>query len=342
MSKARSILLFLVLFAATANAAPRQVAAPEIFRKWPIAFVRNGNIWTAKADGSGQRLAIKHAGVPCWSPDKKRLAFYRDGNIWVANADGSRQRQLTHFGKRHRFNSQYVTITWNSRTGGITFSRPDWIRTVSQATGVTYDAPSSVIFDLYPVDTGKPRLSVRFDITDCGSGFNFADNDNPAWSKSGKELAFTRNGDIWLAEYVPEEGGGRAGWDITRLAPVAVYDSPTNRCSREIQAVTHLSWSPDGKRLAYCLNRIGGSGTADLHVITLGRHRGPQIVESRDKKLLDEFNLESEYSGFQAKHACFSPDGNWIAFSSGNTIYAISSDGERIVKLISNAWNPAL
>src|SRR5690242_3433713 len=62
-----------------------------------LAFVRDGNIWTAAGDGSGQRLVIRRGEAPCWSPDHRQLAFAREGNIWLANADGSDQRQLTAF-----------------------------------------------------------------------------------------------------------------------------------------------------------------------------------------------------------------------------------------------------
>jgi WD40 repeat protein len=137
-----------------------------------------------------------------------------------------------------------------------------------------------------------------------------------------------------------EEDGGRPGWDITRLAAAAHYDSPTYRASREIKAVTHLSWSPDNRHLAYCLNRLGGSGTGELHVMTLQQKAAPWLSVEQDTKLLDEFTPAPSDCAFQPKQACFSPDGKWIAFSSCDAIFAISIDGRQLVKLISNASQP--
>ncbi len=336
------LLLWLISLSLTAGclaASPAKVPVPPGFASWSIAYVRDGSIWTARADGHAQKLIIRNAGAPCWSGDRSKIAFYRDGNIWVANADGTSQRQLTHYGKSHSYKQSYVTITWNRRTGGLTFSRPDEIR-ASGAGGRGWVQGMSIL-DLHPLSGKKQVLSVRFDVADRGTGFNFADNENPAWSKSGEMLAFTRNGDIWVAQYYPGDGeGGRAGWDVSRLATVAQYDSPTYRGSRENLAATSLSWSPDGTHLAYSLNRIDGSGVAQLHAITVHTNGTPWPDVTADAKLLDDFTESGTSLSWQPEDVCFSPDGKWIAFSSVESIYAISIDGKQVVKLISHGTRP--
>lgn len=324
-------LLVPILAVGLRAAAPKQTAVPGAFASWQMAFVRSSAIWTARADGTGQKLVIKDAGAPCWSPDKRKLAFYRQGNIWIANADGRGVRQLTHYGKAHIYSPNEIRISWNARTGGITFSQPVWVSRAILGTTIS---------DLYPVLRGKPALSVRFDVSDTGTGFAFADNENPAWSKSGNVLAFTRSGDIWVSQYAPPERGGRPGWDTTRLAAVAAYDSPTYRASRTNVAATSLSWSPDGTRLAYCRERIGGSGVAQLHVITLRKAEIPTLFVGTDKELLNDFTPSPTVGAYQPEYVSFSPDGEWIAFFSCDSIYAISLDGTRIAKLISNATRP--
>lgn len=334
--------LILVALGSTATAAPRLVEVPRSFGKWMIAFVREHDIWTARGDGTGQRLIIKNGDAPCWSKDKRRLAFYRDGNIWVADAKSRNQRQLTHYGNKHARRAQDVRISWNARTGAITFSSPEHM-SVSTG-GRSCELTGVSIFDLYPIGLGKPRLSARFDVTDGGTSFNYTNNENPAWSKSGTVLAFTRNGDIWTALYSPPDGD-RPGWDVSRLAAVARYDSPTYRCSRWNVGVTALSWSPDGNSLAYVLERLDGSGQNDLHVITLQRNGTPRLAVAKDEVLID---LDTpKHSGgdyWEPKNACFSPGGNWIAFSTfddASTIYAVSADGKSLVRLIRNASRPA-
>lgn len=74
------------LAAATAICAnqPKQASIPATFTNWQIAYVRDGSIWIANADGTGQRLVVKGAGAPCWAPDRRKLAYYQSGNIWIS------------------------------------------------------------------------------------------------------------------------------------------------------------------------------------------------------------------------------------------------------------------
>lgn len=74
--------------------------------KW-IAYVRNGDIWKMRPDGSrrtkvaGGRLSVSWN--PSWSPGSRRIAFEDDratgerptSEIWVVRADGTGLRRLT-------------------------------------------------------------------------------------------------------------------------------------------------------------------------------------------------------------------------------------------------------
>jgi hypothetical protein len=74
----------------------------------PIAFVRQGNLWVMKADGTGARALtdLKDAAVasPAWSPDRRQVAFSASvdpdfqltpRNLFVIGADGTGLRQVT-------------------------------------------------------------------------------------------------------------------------------------------------------------------------------------------------------------------------------------------------------
>ena len=58
-----------------------------------IAFSRDDGVYL-RVGRSVHRIATR-AGAPAWSPDRTRLAFVRLGDIYVMRADGSQQRRLT-------------------------------------------------------------------------------------------------------------------------------------------------------------------------------------------------------------------------------------------------------
>ncbi len=330
-------LFIALLITVPALAQPELTPNSVIPKAWRIAFVAERGIWTANGDGSGRKLVIKGGMSPCWSPDKKRILFARGGNIWVANANGTDQKKLTHYRVSGLLSQDDITISWNRKTGWIAFSRPDTVEVKRGAQKVLHTGQA--VFDL---DPGTRKASTRFSIAENELPFGFTDNDHPAWSWSGHALAFTRNGDIWICRYQPPSHGGRAGWNTSRLASVARYDSPTYQLSREIVGVTRLSWSPDGTRVAYCINRLSGSGTARLHLLSV-KVEEPWPYVLQDLKLIDNSIVmpgNVSHSGYEPRSVCFSQDGKWIAFESGQSVYAVSVDGKRVVKLIANGTQP--
>ena len=58
-----------------------------------LAFAKDDGVYIRT--GRTVRRIAKRAGAPAWSPDRKRLAFVRLGDIYVMRADGSHQRRLT-------------------------------------------------------------------------------------------------------------------------------------------------------------------------------------------------------------------------------------------------------
>ena len=62
-----------------------------------LAFIRNGDVWTASANGSGEtRLTSgRDDSWPRWSPEGNRLAVVRHGDLVLLRANGSLLRVLT-------------------------------------------------------------------------------------------------------------------------------------------------------------------------------------------------------------------------------------------------------
>lgn len=87
---------------------PPPVPAPAAPAPPPIAFIREGNVWVIRPDGTGARAVTRlenaAADDPAWSPDRTRIAFAAGiepeytlyaRNIFVVPAAGGDPRQVT-------------------------------------------------------------------------------------------------------------------------------------------------------------------------------------------------------------------------------------------------------
>jgi len=75
--------------------APSATAAPTGPR---IAFVRHGDLFSVRPDGSGVRQLTRtprREGIPVWGPGHGRIAFtVGDRELWVMHADGSHSHRI--------------------------------------------------------------------------------------------------------------------------------------------------------------------------------------------------------------------------------------------------------
>lgn len=317
----------------------------ETLRPWQLAFVRDNDIWVSNGDGTDQKLVIEDSQSPAWSPDKAQIAFVRDSNIWVAEADGSGQRPVTFQWKKHDPNldrhDDRISISWHPKNGSLTFSHPEAFKPERvDGTGGRVAAPrktatdlivGSSLFDVLPSGAEPSKTTVRYDLCRHRATFSFVDHAHPAWSPSGKKLAFTRNGDIWIAEAeIESEGEPPTGWNARRLAAVASYDEPTHRSSTSTRGATRLSWHPAERLLAYSYDRLGGSGFNQVHVL--------DTVTGQDSLIVED-----------GRDPYFSPDGRFIVYwtygdkrcrSGGTCICATTLDGKRRQELVANGEDP--
>jgi len=258
-------------------------ARPGPAKSMALLFVRGNAVWIANGQGTDQRLITHNADSPAWSPDHKRIAFARGGEVWVSSRDGGNQRQLTHWSagmpKLTLGDPPEIRISWDPIEPVLTVSREEAYEVVrgKQRTGVT----GSVLYDV-PLAPGRSREIVeRFGPEEGGAEYQFSNQECPAWSRDGQWMAFARNGDIWMVSRHKATRGELRRWDrdATRLSAPARYDDPDYRASRMNIGVKGLSWSPDGRHLAYCLERLGGSGVLWIRVLTIRRgDRGEPVV----------------------------------------------------------------
>jgi Tol biopolymer transport system component len=290
----------------------------------PLAFVRDGGIWLCDEDGGNARRVVAHGRRPQWSPDHRKLAFSRGGAIYVYGLDTHRTRKVVPASER-RFTDEGsipAFFAWSPDGRFLTYTR--W-RTYGKG---NFTLDGSEIVHL-PLAGGKVEAP-SFGIDDSSTGAHFSENENPAWSRSGR-LAFVRNGDVWLASPY-REPGVRPGHDLTRIAASAQYDGPNYRASRENHFARRLSWSPDGRRLAYDVKRIGGTGTYELYLLEIGAKPDSPWPTVRSIRLDDN-----------AYDPTFSPDGKRIAYANPDdgAIWTMDLTGKGRRRLIANASEPA-
>jgi TolB protein len=193
-----------------------------------IVFSRKGDIWSARADGTGLRRLTSRRGDefdPSWSPDGSRIV-YRDSRrginvndeIYVMNADGSQQRNLT----------RTVWDEWS----------PAW-----SPDGRLIAYYSGELFVMRP-DGRRPHPITQ------------VEGEYPAWSPDGRRLAFmsaepnARGSDANYDVFVV----GRDGTGLRRLTDWLGEDGwPT--------------WSPDGRWIAFTTTHDVASGRYDIWVM---------------------------------------------------------------------------
>ncbi len=228
-----------------------------------IAFVsdRDGDweVYTMNADGSGQTRLTNSLGndnAPAWSPDGAKIAFESDRgtdtDVYVMNADGSDQKPFL------------------SRAGDDL--EPKWSPDGKHiaATCVTTWQRSLCVAD---TQTGATTIATWYDVTQPHMWV-----ESPRWSPDGKRIAAIfstdevsdnagitvydliitpgektrikqkwRNGELVSVSSVkPHPGGGRY-----RTASASWYSHGGQTPGWIAKRFYGLSWSPDGKSLAF-------------------------------------------------------------------------------------------
>jgi Tol biopolymer transport system component len=245
---------------------------------WGIRIVRLG-------DGSARRLAwIPKASDPAWSPDGKTLAYCQEGQTTLTLNITNEELGL------YSLLTGHVSVL----PGKFVDRQPDWDRSGTRLAFTRLDFPS----DPTKGATGQAAI-----IGVAGGGFgklttaarNYACVDNPSWSPSGSSLAliggqfslpphtFLRQEDVYLAE---------------------VTSGKTTKLTNTGQVMRYsLSWSPDGKYLAFA---DGFAHFKSIQVVNVTSHQRRVILRAKDLRR----RQSSGVSNIQ-----WSPDGKRIVFA---------------------------
>jgi len=286
----------------------------------PMAWWRRGyhgsanrEIWLKPLDGSAATRFTRYDGNdsdPMWSPDGKQIYFLSDRggvtNVWVKPVSGGEARKLTDFKVD---GAVHASIAGDGST--IVCELDGRIYTVDTGTGqarlVPIFAPSDVKSNVIETETFTAKASeialapdgkqiafvVRgeiFAMKKAGGKakrltFTPAREQNVQWSPDGKKLVFCsdRNGtkDIFVLESSTEDEAMLCRSMRTKTTQLAAS-------AAEEQLP---QWSPDGKKIAYLVDR------GDLWVMD---------ADGSNKRLLAEGPFIYSFD--------WSPDSKWITF----------------------------
>jgi len=214
------------------------------------------HIWAADtATGTVRQLTSGEANdrLPRWSRGSDRIAFLRTEDrrtqIWIISATGMNPRQLTHLEE-----GNIGALQWSPNGSRLAFTfrptHPDWTQAAHEEREEKgLSDPPRVINRLRYKSEGTGFLDCHRHIWICNAATGEArqitegdyDATGPAWSPDGKEIAFLANRsndpdarpyqvDIWIVS--------KAGGDLQKVFTPSGYKES-------------LSWSPDGKQIAY-------------------------------------------------------------------------------------------
>jgi hypothetical protein len=238
----------------------------------PRLLVRVGeNVVAVAADRTRRRL-LDSADSATFSPDGTLVAFTRDGDLWVANSDGTGERRL-------------------ATTPQTVESHPAWLGNGRVVCAARFEQHTRL--RVFTLPTG-PSRSLAAGARDTWS---------PAVSRGGR-LAFLSNRDGTPAVYVANgDGTGVRPFDAPPPPPADGSEPPPPPLD-----LRDLSWSPDGRRLAY--TRVAQDESAEI------------VVDDGATQTALATDAESP------RRPVWSPDGSRLAFAdAGGALHTAAADG---------------
>ncbi len=213
--------------------------APVLSAKGDMAFLRDGQVWTARLKVIGEADDVRRAffdrgkdGRLAWSPDGSRLAFVSNrGDHSFIGVFAGTDKPLAWMAPSTGFDSDPV---WSPDGGRIAFTRQPGDGGAPQP--LLAPGPSPWAIWTADATTGEARRAWASSMTRHGSYPDVTGGANLHWAADDR-LTFLSAESNWQNLYsVPAAGG-----TVTALTPGAFM-------------VEHIALSPDGNALVYSAN----------------------------------------------------------------------------------------
>jgi hypothetical protein len=243
-----------------------------------IAYTRGGAIRVVAPDGSRDRVLVRDAAQPAWSPGGNALAFTRDEAIWVAAASGARARRIATGGDSPTWSSDGRRIAFVSSdddalrsvgaTGGATHAIgrtgtspwPDYYRGAIDAAPTGNQLAYFGVFD-FGASLSLDLTRLRFDGTGMRVLLDTALPGRDGWTPSGSRVSWSPDGTLLAYDAIDYEPSSTSGATGVATGPAALATTVVARrrsTFHQALAVTRPDWAPSGTRL--CGTVRGGLG----------------------------------------------------------------------------------
>jgi tricorn protease len=285
-----------------------------------VAFAIHGELFMIPVAPGGKVVRLTHTGASnhsvAWAPDNSKILYISDfqsghDNVWLLESGETDKK----FVEAQKFKATQLTKGTDT-VAGLSFA-PDGKR-VSYIQG-------GKLWTMNP-DGGDPKAVVNE-----GQVLDYE------WSPDSKWIVYSRMDGSFASELyvIPADGPTK--------------DDPVRNITRYATYNSDVTWSADGKKIAF-LSVRRGSNARTLHVTTLQKQAGIGVTDKPPEGKGIEFDWDDihlrarQVLPVPVDEATISPDGSKVAFRAVNNgqadLWVVSVDGGQLTRLTTGNLQP--